>query len=185
MEIRKFRPEDAEAIRGICLATCTDPWLRENQNVLYTKYADYYVTEEPGNIFVAEDESGRVCGYILCSSDPAGYLRAWKETYGPRIAGSGLRGSGLQAFTELQVRRLARKGYSAHLHIDILEDCQRQGVGTKLVNALCEELRTRGTDGLYLGCSAGNAVGNAFYRKYGFRLIEKVPGCNMYGLKLN
>lgn len=184
MRIRPYEASDFQAVRDICLVTCHDPFLLANTDVLWTKYADYYTLKEPGNIFVAEADDGTVKGYILCCTDPDLYWETWKKEYRPVLKGKGFMANALQRFTEWEIGRMKKKGYSAHLHIDLHPDIQRQGVGTRLMDALLAHLREQGTDGIYLGCSADNAPGNAFYRKYGFSLLEKIPACNLYGYKL-
>ncbi len=182
MLIRPYEAKDAEAVRSICLATCSDPFLLENTDVLWAKYADYYINEEPETCFVAE-EDGRVLGYLLCSTRPGLYRARWNSHYRSFLKGKGLKAAFLQRFTEFEIRRMARKGYPAHLHIDILPEAQRRGIGSALVDTLMKKLSDEGIPGVYLGCASSNPSGNAFYRKYGFALLEKIPGCNLYGLK--
>ena len=184
MRIRPYQPSDFEGIRNICLVTCHDPFLLEHTEVLWTKYADYYTLKEPGNIFVAVDDDDTVKGYVLCSTDPELYRSTWKNVYRPVLKGKGFLNNALQRFTEWEIGRMKKRGYSAHLHIDLHPDIQRMGIGTQLMDALIAHLREKSTDGVYLGCSTGNPGGNAFYQKYGFTLLKKIPACNLYGYKL-
>jgi GNAT superfamily N-acetyltransferase len=65
--------------------------------------------------------------------------------------------------------------YPAHLHIDLLPEVQGQGWGRALMDALCGELRRRGTPGVHLGVGARNAGAIAFYKKMGFSTLREEP----------
>lgn len=77
------------------------------------------------------------------------------------------------------------KEYLAHLHIDIAGDYQRQGIGTKLIDALIEHLRKKSVKGLMFSVAIDNEKGLGFYRKYGFKEL----GCDereiFMGLKMD
>ena len=178
--VRPFRKEDTEDIRRICRETCSDSFLLEHEKVLYTKYADYYMTEEPENICILAGEDGRAQGYVLCSSDPEKYLRCWREIYLPRLRGFGLKCTLFQLYTMHEVKTMAAKGFPAHLHIDISPSFQRCGGGSALLDALGEKLTTGGIPGVYLGCASSNKAGTTFYKKYGFEIDHRFPGGKVF-----
>ena len=183
LTVRDFRPEDREDIRRICRETCSDPFLLKNEDVLFGKYADYYMNEEPELICILADQNGRAQGYILCSADPDLYISRWRESYLPAIRGHGPVNMLLQVHTMWEVRHMAKKGYSAHLHIDISPAYQHAGGGTLLTDALRKKLRSRGISGLYLGCAEANAAGMRFYRHYGFSVHHRYPGGTVFTIK--
>ena len=74
--------------------------------------------------------------------------------------------------------------YPAHLHIDLLDDYQRKGLGSKLVGALSEHLKAKGIAGLMLTVGGSNELGINFYKKYGFTELEKGLGDVAMGIKL-
>jgi ribosomal protein S18 acetylase RimI-like enzyme len=80
--------------------------------------------------------------------------------------------------------RLFAEQYPAHLHIDILEPYQRQGLGGQLMDALTARLRAKGVPGVMLCVGAGNTKGRRFYSKYGFRRLLRLPGVVVMGLRL-
>lgn len=61
--------------------------------------------------------------------------------------------------------------YPAHLHIDLLPEYQRKGLGRQLMDAFCETLRRAGAKGVHLVMAVENE--NAlFYERMGF---ERFP----------
>ncbi len=181
--VRDFLPEDREDVRRICRETCDDPFLLKNEDVLFGKYADYYMNEEPELICILADRDGRAQGYILCSADPDQYISRWRETYLSEISGHGPVNMLLQYHTLWEVRHMEKKGYPAHLHIDISPAYQHAGGGTLLVDTLREKLRKRGIPGLYLGCGEANAKGMHFYRHYGFSAHHRYAGRTVFTIK--
>lgn len=184
MKIRKYCSKDFEDVRRICRETCSDENLLRHDTVLCTKYADYYTEAEPEHIWILADDSDRAQGYILCCPDWQHYRKSWKEEYLSRIRGNGIYYRLLQAHTMLEVKSMGKKGYPAHLHIDISPEFQRCGGGSGMMTALLSQLREEGVPGIYLGCGISNEVGNSFYRKYGFTLFESSLGRNVYVMDL-
>jgi GNAT superfamily N-acetyltransferase len=66
--------------------------------------------------------------------------------------------------------------YPAHLHIDILSEYQRQGIGTSLIDRLEKHLRFQGIKGVHSGTSERNSKAIQFYKKVGFSMIYEEPG---------
>lgn len=183
LSVRDFLSRDIDDVRRICRETCSDPFLLENEDVLYAKYADYYMFEEPEHICILADENGRAQGYVICSADPEKYRRCWKETYMDKIKGHGPVCTLFQLHTLLETRYMAKKGFPAHLHIDISPAFQHCGGGTMLVDALRRNLSAEGIPGVYLGCAEANTVGMNFYRKYGFRVSHRYAGRTVFTIR--
>lgn len=57
------------------------------------------------------------------------------------------------------------KLYPAHLHIGVLPEWRRQGIGTALMAHYSDYLRERGVAGFHLFASSFHPLGMAFYRK--------------------
>ena len=182
MNIRPYEVRDREDIRRVCRETCSDEYLLSHDNVLCTKYADYYTDEEAAHIFVLADDADRAQGYILCCTDASRFVKKWRGEYLKRIRESKLYVL-MTLHTMWEVSMMARKGYKAHLHIDISPAFQRAGGGHRLVAALIEHLKAEGVGGVYLGCGKENAIGNAFYQKCGFELMTKGIFRNIYTMK--
>src|SRR5690606_4384619 len=71
--------------------------------------------------------------------------------------------------------------YPAHLHIDLLPEAQRQGLGRALIDTLIDALRGRGVAGLHLAASIGNTDAIAFYPRVGFPPLPSHPGVQAFG----
>ena len=175
MEIRPYQEKDRERMHKICFETSTGFNSEKGKVVLYTMYCDYYINEEPESCFVAVNENDEAIGYIICAPDDERYQRIFKEKYAPILKKASLFKYLFHYAGEWYTKK-ARKLYPAHLHIDILEEGQRKGLGTALVDTLVAYLKGKGVKGLHLGCSASNEKGVNFYRKYGFKEYDNKFG---------
>lgn len=183
MRIRPYAPRDREALRAICLATATprvyeDAALRE---WILLMYNEYYTACEPQTCFVAANDADEAVGYAICAPDYARYRLRFLR-YLPRIWRRSRKAAKNWLFHPVEGR--FAKEYPAHLHIDILPEYQRLGLGHLLLDALTEKLRQRGVAGVMLGCGARNEAGNAFYAKYGFTRLDADDSTVFWGLAL-
>lgn len=62
--------------------------------------------------------------------------------------------------------------YPAHLHIDILDEYQNQGLGSKLMEVLFEELKKRKVKGIMLQANLSNEGAVRFYKRLGFKMLS-------------
>lgn len=186
IEIRPYQPSDAERLRAICKATAPKQAssTEKKTRVLLNTYCDYYIEQEPQNCFVAVNTQDEAVGYILCAQDFHRYQKTYRNEYLPRIKGCGVMGI-IEGWGSMFIHGLFRKRYPAHLHIDILEDYQRMGLGTRLVNTLTNHLQTQHIPGLMLVVSRDNQKGRSFYQKYGFREDWITPIFVVMGLWLS
>lgn len=169
IEIRKYQPKDKENVLKILFETSSMPIETEDQReFLMLMFNDYYTEVEADSCFVAVNENDEAVGYILCARNFDEYYKNFKRFYLPEIRELGLNYY-VMAIGEIFVHRIYRKKYPAHLHIDILETCQGQGVGRRLVSALSEHLSKTGTHGLMLSCGMGNKGAIKFYEKNNFK----------------
>ena len=180
--IRPYQPKDKENVRSVCIQTGPEVALQPGRarQMLLTTYCDYYIECEPHNCFVIADDSDEAVGYILCAEDYRGYRERFLREYAPRV--KGLRRVECQGAARLP--KLFVKSHPAHLHIDILPDYQRMGLGSKLMDTLTAQLRAKGIPGVMLGVGASNTKGRNFYNKYGFRQLLRIPKCVVMGLDL-
>ena len=65
--------------------------------------------------------------------------------------------------------------YPAHLHINVLPEYQRLGIGGRLMSLFMEDMEARGVAGVHLGTSNRNAKALPFYRKQGFEVLAEAP----------
>jgi ribosomal protein S18 acetylase RimI-like enzyme len=186
--IRAYAEKDRQRVEAICLSPEKADTAKTGRNggifsrMLLTVFCRYYVEQEPHNCFVAVNEKDDAVGYILCAAD----FQVWKEK-----------------FTSLYLRksrnpltRAVGKGtiailngfhteYPAHLHIDLAAGCQRQGLGTRLMDTLLKHLEENGVRGIMLSVEADNEKGVRFYRKYGFQELGRSKREITMGKKLN
>ncbi|MBN1637005.1 MAG: GNAT family N-acetyltransferase [Deltaproteobacteria bacterium] len=146
----------------------------------------YYVWYETQNCFVAEDtRSKRVVGYIQGSLDTGKwqkeffrkmlwriicrmlFVTIWKyrESF-KEVMGWYTRGL-------LDEDNGAGDSYPAHLHIDILPEYQRMGIGSSLMSMFEQKFSALGVPGVFLETTNHNYKSIPFYEKQGFSLLER------------
>ena len=184
MIIRPYEEKDKENVRFVCLNSDGPCKLNEKgQHFILTTYCDYFIEQEPENCFVAADENDRAVGYILCAENYDKFLKVFRKEYTSRFKKYNL-ADRIKSIGASFFQLVHKKEYPAHMHIDILPEYQRMGLGHKLTDALCEHLKKKGIKGINLTMYAGNKKGGGFYRKYGFTLIEDKFSAHVFALKL-
>lgn len=174
--IRRYESKDKENLKKICVETSGLPTETEkDREFLYLMFNDYYAEIEPENLFVAVNDKDEAVGYILCAENFDRYLAILKEKYLPEIKKLGFKYY-FMAMCEVGVHMLFSKKYKAHLHIDILSECQGKGTGTALMNELKMHLKSKGISSLMLSCGMGNKFAIKFYKKNNFRIIRNIMG---------
>ena len=174
--IREYERKDRENLRKICIETSgLSTETEKDREFLFLMFNDYYAEVEPENVFVAVNENDEAVGYILCAENFDRYLSVFKKSYLPRIKELGFKYYSM-ALSEIAVHRLFSKKHKAHLHIDILSECQGKGTGTALMNELKAHLKSKGISSLMLSCGMGNKLAIRFYKKNNFRLHRNIMG---------
>ncbi len=171
--IRKYRPEDKEAVKNICRVTAHSSYKKTPKTLeaAVILYNDYYTEQEPENIFVAANDNDEAVGYILCSTDEKKFLKETKTTYRKRLDGV-CPSKNIEFVLARILTRLLPKKYRAHLHIDILPDYQKMGLGTLLMDAEREHLFSLGIPYLTVLSIDVGSNGYRFYKKYGFKSVR-------------
>ena len=183
IEIRKYEQKDKEYLRKICLETSAfDINAKNTEKFLYLMFNDYYTEVEPDVCFVAVDEDDIPVGYIICSKNNKEYEKVFNTFYQPEIDALGVKFA-FMSRCEKAAHKFYSKKYPAHLHIDLTEKCRRQGVGTKLINALKDELKNQGINSLMLSCGAANKPAVNFYQKNGFKIVKSMFGSNIMAIE--
>lgn len=185
MTIRPYQKKDFRYVQDICMATSRyrDEDTPLNRAHICTLYCDYYLDNQPEFCFVAVNDEDIPVGYILCGADCDDYLVKMEELYLPLLrkvnSGEFFKFNAMHRLTQ----RYIRQGYTAHLHIDILEEYQGKGLGTMLIEALCSKLAESNVEGLHLICDLKNTDARAFYEHRGFDDIDYISGAVVYGKK--
>lgn len=183
MTVRPYLPKDKDDVRYICLNSEGECKLsKRGRHFILTTYCDYYIEKESENCFVAVDENDKAIGYIICTENFDNFKKIFTNEYIQRFRKCEFlrRKHALKSFVPQENNS---KDYPAHLHIDILPEYQRMGLGHKLTDALCEHLKNKGVKGVMLTTWVGNKAARGFYEKYGFTLIKDYKNCVAYGIK--
>ena len=185
MRIRPYKEKDRDDVRYICL-NCDGPsdMSPEGEHFILTAYCDYYIEREKENCFVAADEDDKAVGYILCAENFESFIHCFREEYIPRIPEDQTDHIGY-AKASTAVQEKYKNEYPAHLHIDIMPEYQRMGLGHKLMDTLLSHLKDKGIKGIVLSVADFNDKGIAFYKKYGFTLAESSSDGIAFVKKLN
>lgn len=183
MEIRRYKESDKENVRFVCLNSNGPCSMKERkQHFILTTYCDYFIEKEPDNCFVAVDENDKAVGYILCAENYNKFRKTFGKEYLSRFRKHEL-SYRITALASTFIQFVHRKEYPAHMHIDILPEYQRMGLGHKLVDALSENLKEKGIKGVCLTTWANNKKGVGFYKKFGFTQLETIAGTAVFALK--
>lgn len=184
MTIRPYEDRDREDVRFICLNSegpCKLP--ESKRHFILTTYCDYFIEKEGANCFVAANENDKAVGYVICAENYDKFLPCFLSEYLPRIKKYEVKlRYASKNSTILQEKH--KNEYPAHLHIDVLPEYQRMGLGHKMVDALCAHLKSKGIKGVMLTVGKDNKVGQGFYKKYGFTLLESNKKDVAFGIKL-
>lgn len=184
MKIRPYEAKDRERVRMICHKTATDEEYIKNPDLVAALYAEYYIDYEPQNAFILANDNDEAIGYILCAQNYKTYIKNCKKLQLPKIRKLSRKWAFIARLGFLS-ERMDGKKYPAHLHIDILEEGQRQGFGTKLMDTLLQHLRQNGVKGVKLGVGGTNQKGISFYKKYGFLMVHNFGSSGIvFGMKL-
>lgn len=184
VSVRNYAEKDRQLVRNICIETSDmDKSTPQKREFILSLYCDYYIDNEPYNCFVAVNENDEAVGYIICGENFDCFKKLTKEKYLKKAKISSF--ERILAAGDIFITQLYRKEYPAHLHIDILPEYQRQGVGHLLMNALVENLKSKNIRGVMLCVGTKNIKGMSFYKKYGFEKRLSVFGAAVMALKTN
>lgn len=166
-----------------------DDFARPRLLQMYPRYGEYLADEmsyypdyEPESLFVAEVD-GQVVGALQGAVDTYLFEEVYRQRIRPLLVRRCLAGAygwpgWLPAIlrTEWAGRQIKAPGvdrsrYPAHLHIGLLTEWRRQGLGTQLMERFTAYLRQRGIAGYHLYASSFHPMGVAFYEKLGLELL--------------
>ncbi|XVU27870.1 GNAT family N-acetyltransferase [Actinoplanes sp. CA-054009] len=194
--IRAYRPQDLEAVYDICARTGASGGdargMYSSDRLIGDLWAVPYVTAEPQHAYVADDGSGQAVGYIVGTADTPRFVDWYRSEWLPATEGRYPGGDPRDEFPLLLHHHPERMlvpelaGYPAHLHMDLLPQWQRKGLGRALMSAFLDSLRAAGVGQVYLGAAADNEGAYAFYRRLGFHDVPtSQPGVHYMGRDTN
>lgn len=173
IKIEKYKTEYKDNIRKICADTAKGSFAKspKKREAICKTYIDYYLENEPENVFVATD-NGVACGYIVCSTNSELYQQKFKEKYLKEISKYS---KILSFFTRicLKVNKKLDETYSGGFHINIDSNHQGQRIGNYLLTALGQHLIEKGINYMYLVTENKKTRGYGFYTHFGFKQVKK------------
>lgn len=178
--IRPYQSKDYENLREVCAVTATGHYAN-NKEIVAAQFCEHYLEYEAEHCFVVADKDDNAVGYIICAPDFNKFVKEFKKFKMPKIWKLSWK-EAIMRYLEFMYNNKIAKKYPAHLHIDIVDDYQRMGLGHKLINTLMLHLNDIGVTHLHLGCSAKNEKGCNFYRKIGFHVVKEIAGVVIFGV---
>ncbi|KAF3915614.1 hypothetical protein ABW21_db0208190 [Orbilia brochopaga] len=189
--------KDAAALFVVCQKT-VGPELRvgtPNQIAPYI-WEVPYVHLCPEYCFVIDDGNGTAVGYVVCAPDNRTFARRFREEYLPTLESldpilkkppmeppadwsKDLTLGVLQCLYTPEdllhavCPRLVEE-YPAHLHIDILPEYQRMGLGRQLMENLWAKLKQERIPGVHLIMDSRSVDAENFYLAVGYNRFDEV-----------
>lgn len=173
--IRGYEPKDRDGVRKICADTAHRRFTVKEKlrECMCNMYVDYYLDKEPENVIVAvDDETGYVCGYIECSTDPELFITSQKKIYSPMVAKKKFYLGAFNSICASVSHKLDLK-YGGGFHINVAVDKQGERLGPKLLTAMGIRLKNKGVKHMYLVTQNRKTRGYGFYTHYGFKEVKR------------
>lgn len=197
--IRRATPSDRAAMLRVCLLTGdagSDGSARYPRDPCAPgkRWVAPYVDLEPELAFVLVSADDTVVGYTLAALETGRFHARMQAEYLPALrqqhADPAALGLAADEWTpEQQIYHefhdaatgappagLDLEKWPSHLHIDLVEVAQGKRQGQRLMAALLDALRERGSRGVYLQMHEENARARRFYEKLGFTEIRLEGG---------
>jgi ribosomal protein S18 acetylase RimI-like enzyme len=191
--IRKYQPEDLNAVKEITYRTgfkgedLTGKNFIDDKDLFFLIFIGYYSRYEPDHFFVATDtHSNAVVGFICGTPDTAAQGRRFRSKIVPRLVFRAItytswryprtlktlfQMSAMRYYFDATIVKKMQTEFPAHLHINILPEYQRLGLGTRLIHTFEEHLVNLGVSGVHLETSNHNKKAVRFYKKLGFNIV--------------
>lgn len=178
MIIRNALLTDENIISEICCNSRFAPISEISYRELFSlRWATSYLKSYTSYCFVAEEDK-EVIGFIVSTPDTIEQERNYKEKYIPYIKSKiDKNDPDYKIYDHIDDSRNSLgeflASYPAHLHINLTSSCRGKGIGTKLMNAMINNLKKEGIPGVHLGVMEKNKNAVTFYIKNGFKELKK------------
>jgi ribosomal protein S18 acetylase RimI-like enzyme len=144
--IRRYRADDYDAVYDVCIRTGSGGQgargLYSSDDLLPDMYAGPYLELEPAHAYVLDD-GHRAVGYIVGTSDTAGFVAAYRARWLPRMTARYL-----------------------------LPEFQGAGHGRDLMGRFLASVAAAGAGSCYLAVGSTNTGARRFYTKLGWRELS-------------
>lgn len=111
----------------------------------------------------------------LCFARGISYTRRELAFYIARKLGFTLVGEREGKIVGFVVVDRDRQGQGHVITIDVLPEARRSGLGSQLMTAAEERLRTLGCSTVFLEAAVDNAAALAFYKRHGYNVVQTIP----------
>ena len=167
-------------------ALYSDPWF------IGHRYVFPYVMHSLELCLVAESNA-RPKGYIVGCADTVAFYAWLEDAWLPPLRRRYPLDMPCASETEAFFLRILHddkrsvvppEGYPAHLHINLLPEIRRHGVGKALVTRFLDGLTKRRCPGVHLHVGAQNRGAVSFYAAQGFSVLKESPSVLLLGRRL-
>ncbi len=183
--IRRMRADDIKDVEYVCRMTAGELSIKDEKvgRRMSKMFSTYYARECYDSCFVLVDESDKAVGYILCEPDYRRFSKIFRKVDVPEIYKLDRKSGRKCWFFPVPYSFYAIK-YPAHLHIDLLPEYQNGGYGSKMIQMLLEDLKSKNVKGVMLITGIWNHGAIRFYKRNGFKTIFKGFGENIMAIDL-
>ncbi len=183
--IRRMRADDIKDVEYVCRMTAGELSINDEVvgNRMAKMFSTYYARECYDSCFVLVDETDKAVGYVLCEPDYRRFQKLFRKIDVPEIYKLDKK-SGRRSWLFPIPYTFYGIKYPAHLHIDLLPEYQNSGYGSKMIQMLLEDLKSKNVKGVMLIAGIWNYGAIRFYKRNGFKTIFKGFGENIMAINL-
>jgi len=184
LPVRRFRPEDIDALYAISLATGLAggdaSHLYDDPKLMGHIYSAPYAVLEPELALVVEDREG-VAGFAVGAIDTLAWQTRLEQEWWPPLrrryavppeadqdSWTADQRRAFMIHHPAQTPSIVVQKYPAHLHLNLLPRLQGRGVGAKLFDDWRLLAAARGATAIHVAVNHGNARAVHFWRKLAF-----------------
>ncbi len=166
-----YEPQYHDAVVALCLEAlgCLSAG-EETQQFTRLLKCDYYLEHDPQHCYVAVDGANGPVGCLLCASDFDECERVFNEAYLPKAAALSVKRY-VDAKLGLLPYAMFRSLCRAHCAVYVQSAWSGQGIGGALLDALLQQLREEGADGVVTLTEPDRSDEIAFLEEKGFRSV--------------
>jgi len=182
--IRRYEQRDHDAVYDICVRTADAGGdargMYSSDELMPDLFAGPYLFLQPDFCWVLDDGE-QAAGYVIGTPDTAGFVRAYREGWTPRMARRYPRPPDPPLTPQDEMVAMfyspevmvwpGLAEYPAHLHIDLLPHVQGSGYGRQLIGTFSAAARAAGAPGVHLAVVKDNVRALGFYHHLGFRQL--------------
>jgi GNAT superfamily N-acetyltransferase len=132
-------------------------------------FLDYFIEQEPEHVLVAADSNDQAVGYIEAATSYKKFVKATKKIYMRRLLDYDKSQVAFEKHFLLALFFI--KKWPCHMHINLTQAFQHQGLGPKLIDALIAKLKQEGYHSLAICGSQLGSSSYLFYLHCGFKEI--------------